>query len=128
MSNRKWQDKDMEVIIGNLLRGGVLLSVSVVAVGGAIYLIRHGSGLPEYKTFQNEPDALRTVSGILRSVWGGRGRGIIQLGILILIATPVFRVAFSVVGYLIEKDYLYMGITLLVLGIILFSLFGGLGG
>lgn len=128
MSNRKWQDKDMEVIIGNLLRGGVLLSTSVVAVGGAIYLIRHGSALPDYKTFQNEPDTLRTVSGILRSVWGGRGRGIIQLGILILIATPVFRVAFSVVGYLLEKDYLYMCITLLVLGIILFSMFGRLGG
>jgi uncharacterized membrane protein len=128
MSNRKWQDKDMQLVIGNLLRGGVLLSTTVVTVGGIIYLSRHGSALPEYKTFQNEPDALRTISGILHSVWGGRGRGIIQLGILILIATPVFRVAFSIVGYLLEKDYLYMAITLLVLGIILFSMLGGLGG
>jgi len=126
MSN-KWQDKDMQIIIGNLLRGGVLLSTTVVIAGGVVYLLRHGSELPDYKTFHSEPRTFRTVPGILQSVWGGRGRGIIQLGILILIATPVCRVGFSVVGYLLEKDYLYMAITLLVLGIILGSMLGGLG-
>jgi uncharacterized membrane protein len=128
MSDKKWQDKDMQAIIGNLLRGGVLLSTGVVIAGGIVYLIRHGKQLPEYKTFRSEPDMLRTVPGILHSVWGGRGRGILQLGILILIATPVCRVAFSIIGYLLEKDYLYMAITLLVLGIILGSMFGGMAG
>ena len=124
----KWGDKDMQVIIGNLLRGGILLSTLIVILGGIVYLWRHGAQLPEYKTFHSQPQAFRTIPGIFRSVWEGKGRGIIQLGVLVLIATPVVRVAFSVLGYLREKDYLYMVITLLVLGIILFSMMGGLGG
>lgn len=123
----KWGDKDMQVIIGNLLRGGVLLSTGIVIIGGVIYLYRHGQELPEYRTFHGQPQEFRTIPGIFRSVWQGRGRGVIQLGILVLIATPVFRVAFSIIGYLLEKDYLYMVITLVVLGIILFSMLGGLG-
>lgn len=123
----KWGDKDMQVIIGNLLRGGVLLSTSIVIIGGIIYLFRHGQEFPEYKTFRGQPPAFRTIPGIFRGVWEGRGRAVIQLGILVLIATPVFRVAFSIIGYLLEKDYLYMAITILVLGIILFSMLGGLG-
>jgi uncharacterized membrane protein len=125
---RKWQDKDMQVIIGNLLRGGVLLSTAIVIIGGIIYLYRHGEQYPEYKTFHSQPIEFRTITGVFHSVWEGRGRGIIQLGILVLIATPIFRVAFSVVGYLVEKDYLYVAITLLVLCIILFSMLGGKAG
>jgi uncharacterized membrane protein len=123
-----WQDKDMQLIIGNLLRAGVLLSTAIVLAGGVVYLFRHGSASPQYKAFLSEPASFRTVPGIVTSVWAGRGRGIIQLGILVLIATPVARVAFSIIGYLLEKDYLYMGITLLVLSIILFSMLGGVGG
>lgn len=125
---RNWGDKNMQVIIGNLLRWGVLLATVVVAIGGAIYLYRHGSELPDYGTFHGQPRTFRTISGITGGVLEGRGRAIIQLGILILIATPVVRVAFSIIGYLVEKDYLYTAITALVLGIILFSMFGGLGG
>jgi uncharacterized membrane protein len=127
MSAEKWQDKDMQLVIGNLLRGGVLLSMTIVILGGIIYLIRHGAQFPEYKTFHGQPQGFRTITGIFHSVWTGRGRGIIQLGILVLIATPIFRVAFSVIGYLREKDYLYMAITFLVLCIILFSMLGGKG-
>ena len=125
---RKWGDRDMQVIIGNLLRWGVLLSTGVVIIGGAVYLYRHGTEFPEYKTFHGQPRAFRTLPGIFEGVLEGRGRAIIQLGILILIATPVVRVAFSIIGYLVEKDYLYTAITAVVLGIILFSMLGGLGG
>jgi uncharacterized membrane protein len=128
MSRPKWQDRDLENIIGNLLRAGVLLSMLIVVTGGVIYLVRHGSMTPDYKTFHSQPLEFRTISGILRGVWAGKGRAVIQLGILVLIATPIARVAFSIFGYLVEKDYLYMAITLLVLGIILFSMLGGLGG
>lgn len=125
---KKWGDKDMQVIIGNLLRGGVLLATAVVAVGGVVYLYRHGAELPEYKTFHGQPKTFRTFSGIVGGVFDWRGRAVIQLGILILIATPVIRVGFSIIGYLIEKDYLYTAVTALVFAIILFSMFGGLGG
>lgn len=125
--SKKWGDKDMQVIIGNLLRGGVLLSTGIVIAGGIVYLIRHGQELPEYRTFHGQPREFRTIPGIFRGIWDHKGRAVIQLGILVLIATPVIRVAFSIVGYLFEKDYLYTAVTLIVLAIILFSMLGGLG-
>jgi uncharacterized membrane protein len=65
------------------------------------------------------------VEGILGQVRAWRGRGIIQLGLLLLIATPVARVAFSVVAFALERDRLYVGITLIVLAVLAFSLAGG---
>jgi uncharacterized membrane protein len=123
-----WKDKDLQLIIGNLLRGGVLLSTTIVLAGGIVYLVRHGQQLPDYKTFHKQLPEFTTISGIFKGVVAGRGRAIIQLGILVLIATPIARVAFSILGYFVEKDYLYMAITFLVLCIILFSMLGGLGG
>jgi uncharacterized membrane protein len=120
-----WNDRRIEVIVGNLLRGGVLLAGAVVVVGGAIFLMRHGRETPHYHQFVGEPAALRTVPGILREAASLRGREIIQLGLLILIATPIIRVAFSVVGFALERDYFYVGVTLIVLAVLLFSLAGG---
>jgi uncharacterized membrane protein len=124
----RWKDKDLQIIIGNLLRGGVLLSMGIVFMGGMVYLFRHGQQLPAYKTFHKQSPEFTTITGVLRGVLGGHGRAIIQLGILVLIATPIARVAFSILGYFVEKDYLYMAITFLVLCIILFSMLGGFGG
>ena len=120
-----WDDQRIEVIVANLLRAGVLLAAAVVVIGGSIFLIRHGREAPQYRTFVAEPAALRTVPGILREAASLRGREIIQLGLLILIATPVLRVAFSVVGFALERDHLYVGITVVVLAVLLFSLAGG---
>ena len=68
---------------------------------------------------------MRTVSGIIRGTASFHGRNIIQLGLLLLIATPVARVAFSVVAFALERDRLYVVITLIVLAVLLFSLAGG---
>jgi uncharacterized membrane protein len=46
-----------------------------------------------------------------------------QLGLVVLLATPVLRVAASVVGFALEGDRLYTAITLAVLAILLFSIF-----
>jgi uncharacterized membrane protein len=111
------------------LRAGVLLSAFVVSCGGIIYLVRHGHSLAEYHAFRGEPTDLKT----LRGIWGDAlrlsGRGIIQLGLLLLIATPVARVAFSVWAFAAEHDWMYVGFTLIVLAILVSSLagFGGPG-
>jgi len=120
-----WTDERVELIVGNLLRAGVTMAASVVALGGTIFLIRHGRELPHYHVFAGEPTSLRTVGGILSGAMTLRGREIIQFGLLLLIATPVARVAFSVVAFALERDRLYVVITLVVLGILLFSLAGG---
>jgi uncharacterized membrane protein len=123
-SGQPWNDQRVEEIIGNLLRAGVLLSAFVVLCGGVIYLARHGDSPANYRVFHGEPSELRSVTGILHYAFALRGRGIIQLGLLLLIATPVARVAFSVFGFAAEKDWMYVAFTLIVLAILLYSLFG----
>ena len=58
---------------------------------------------------------------------GFHGQAIIQFGLLLLIATPVARVAFAAIGFAMERDYLYVVITLIVLVVLLYSLFGSAG-
>lgn len=113
----------MEQMIGNLLRWGVLLAAAVVICGGAVYLSRYGSMRPDYSVFRGEPAALHTPAGIVHGVFHGSSRIWIQLGLLILIATPIVRVAFSVFGFLLEGDLLYVGVTLFVFSVLIFSLF-----
>lgn len=123
-----WKDRRMEEILGNLLRAGVLLSAAVVFAGACVYLVRHAHEPANYRIFRGEPSDFRTIPGIIRSALGGHGRGLIQLGLLFLIATPIARVALSIVGFTMERDRMYVVFTVIVLVILLCSLLGsGLG-
>src|SRR5262245_57374375 len=115
MSEGRWTDDRMERVVGTLLRTGVLLAGVVVAIGGAVYLLRHGTELPDHRTFHGEPDELRTLPGILSTALDFRGRGIIQLGVLLLIATPIARVAFLGYAFFRQRDYLFVLVTVIVL-------------
>ena len=119
-----WNDQKIEDIIGNLLRIGVGTAAAVVLVGAAAYLVRHGFGHANYRVFRVDPSDLRTLRGIVRAALGLHARGIIQLGLVLLIATPVARVAFSVFAFAVERDRMYMVFTLMVLGILILSLAG----
>lgn len=123
-NGRGWGDQRIEEIVGNLLRAGVTLAASVVFVGAVIYLIRHGGSVADYRSFREEPADLRGVWGILRDAISLRGRGVIQLGLLLLIATPVARVAFSIFGFSKERDHMYVVFTTIVLAVLLYSLLG----
>ena len=122
MSAQNWDDQRIEVIIGTLLRTGVILAASVVLCGGVLYLLRHGHEVANYASFHGEPESLKSVRDIVRGAWSGSAHAIIQLGLLLLIATPVARVAFSAIAFAIEHDYMYIVVTLIVLGILLYSL------
>lgn len=122
---KSWSDQRIEMIVGRLLRAGVLLSASVVFVGGCIYLARHGGSPVNYGLFRGEPVDLRSIRGILRFAAGMHGRGIIQLGLLLLIATPVARVAFSIYGFAEERDGRYVVFTCIVFAILMYSLLAG---
>ena len=119
---KRVQDQDLERIIGQLLRFGVLLSSLVVLTGGVMYLVRHGYQLPQYGVFRGEPDKMKQPAPMWRVILKGEGRPLIGLGLLILIATPIARILFSIVGYLLEKDYLYVLITGVVLVVILWNI------
>ena len=121
---RTWDDQKIELALGNLLRVGVLLAGFVVFCGGCIYLMRHWNAPADYHIFRGEPSDYRTVTGIIRDLLNLRGRGMIQFGLLLLIATPIARVAFSVWGFAAERDRMYTVFTLIVLASLLFSLLG----
>jgi uncharacterized membrane protein len=124
-TERGWTDYRVEQILGNLLRIGVVLAAVWVLASGIVYLSRHGGAHPDYRVFRGEPTDLRHVSGIVRDSLHGLPRGLIQFGLLLLIATPVARVAFSVFGFAEERDWVYVVITLIVLALLVYSLSGG---
>lgn len=128
MSDLKFNDERMQLSMSKLLRAGVVLSALVVSVGGIIYLFRHGMEIPDYRTFSGEPTGFTKPKAIFTHIFQLHGRGFIMLGILILIATPIARIIFAVIGFTMEKDRLYVLISLVVLGIILTSLFSGVAG
>jgi uncharacterized membrane protein len=115
-------------MLGNLLRFGVLLSAVVTAIGGGVYLNRHGSEIKDYSHFREgaEPD-LRSPAKVIAGVGSGSGRGLVQFGLLLLIATPVARVAASAYAFARQRDWPYVGMTLFVLVVLLIGLFNGGG-
>ena len=117
-------DKRMDQLMGLLLRSGVILAASIVLAGGVIYLVRYPFPPINYHVFQGEPQNLRTVSGVFSEAKAFHGRGLIQLGLLVLIATPIARVTFSVFAFFYERDWKYVVFTLIVLGLLLYSLLG----
>ena len=121
----RWSNHKIEVFIGNLLFRGVITAASLVILGGLVYVFHRGLTLPDYKIFKGEPDELRHVAGIIKYAFSFHGRGLIQLGILVLIATPIARVVFSIFAFIKQRDRLYIFVTLIVLAVLLYSLLFG---
>lgn len=123
-ANNQWNDERMDRIISVLLRTGVLLASAVVLSGGILYLVHHHGLRPEYHTFRGEPASFRRFPEIFKGLFSSEGRNWIQFGVLLLLATPIARVAFSVFAFFEERDWTYVVLTLIVLGILIFGLFG----
>ena len=121
---KQWNDQRVEIIIGMMLRIGVLLAAAVVLAGGVCYLVRYGHHPTEYHVFHGEPANLRSVTQTVRSAVALECRGIMQFGLLLLILTPIARVAFSVLAFEFEKDRMYVVMTLIVLANLCYSLIG----
>lgn len=117
-----WTDEQFDIVLAYVLRFGVLASAAVVATGGAVFLVRHGLERPSYHVFHGEPSTLTSIRGILTESMHLGGRGLIQLGLLLLVATPITRVVCSVAGFARQRDWLYVTITLIVLLLLIYSL------
>jgi uncharacterized membrane protein len=119
------QERRVETLIGNLLRGGVLASAVVVLLGGVFYLAADGTGEPHYQLFRGERSELRSVPGVIRDALQLRSRGVMQLGLLLLMATPVMRVIVAGIAFALQRDKTYVAVALIVLASLTYSLFGG---
>jgi uncharacterized membrane protein len=115
-------DKRLETIIGQLLRAGVFFSAAVVTVGGVLYLALDHAARVSYRNFVAGGPETRTVSGIIHSAAHLRSEGLMQAGLILLILTPVARIAIAVAGFALERDRLYAVVSLIVLLILAFSL------
>jgi uncharacterized membrane protein len=116
------EDAKMETIMGRLLQVGVLLAAGVVLGGGASYLQDHAGERSNYRVFIPTPIQLRHPAALLHALARGDSAGIIELGILLLVATPICRVIFAVVAFAVERDKLYVAVSLTVLGVLLYGM------
>ncbi len=121
--------RKVELAISLVLRVGVTLSVGVISVGLALMFAHHSAytaitGDFSYKalTAQNTPFP-HSFAALAHSIDRGEGRGIVVLGVLLLILTPVLRVAVGVLSFLYEKDLPMALITLCVLAVLVGSFF-----
>ncbi len=122
---RSITNEEMELSISNMLRFGIILSALVVFCGGLLYLKNTPATPPPYATFRPEISSLRSVRGTLLGSAHLDPESVIQLGILLLIATPVTRVAFCIMGFVKQRDHLYIGISSAVFLILMYSMIQG---
>lgn len=118
-----FDDRRMEIIMGRLLQVGVLLASLVMIVGGVLFLSAQHDARPNYRVFTSEPQVLRHFSGIMPGIAAGEPAAIIQLAVLLLIATPVARVVFALIAFGIERDRFYVFVSSVVLVLLLFGFF-----
>jgi uncharacterized membrane protein len=115
----------VELVISNLLRFGVVASLALILMGTVVSFVRH----PAYVTSPSElrhltrPGAAfpHTQHEIVTGVLSGSGQAIVTVGLLLLIATPVVRVAVSVMAFVYQRDRVFTLITLTVLGLLILS-------
>ncbi len=108
--------------LGNLLRWGTIVSAAVIALGGVAFLWEHGGDVPRYETFHGENEDLKSIGGIFWDAASRQSRGIMQLGLLLLVATPIARVIGALAAFAWRRDLTYVVISSLVLAALLYSL------
>lgn len=122
ISGHSEADDRTEHIIGNLLRIGVLIAATVTLIGGVLYLMQSGYHRPDYRVFAGASSPLRSLAAIAHGVAAGQAEALIQLGIVLLIATPIARVALTVVAFAMRRDRLYVVVSTLVLVLLAYGL------
>lgn len=116
----------MQQLIGNALRIGVTTACIIALVSGIYYLIAHGAEpVPNYKVFTHEPQSYTTFGGIISGVLQFQAKNWIQLGVIVLMLTPIVRIILSLIDFARERDWLYVSITAIVFLIIIANSVGG---
>jgi uncharacterized membrane protein len=123
----RWTDHQVDMVIGRLLQVGVLIAAVVTLVGGVLYLRAHGTTVADYHVFRGVPDGLTSLSGIAHGVLAGRRAALVQLGLVLLILTPMARVALTLGAFVVQRDRLYVLLTAIVLAVLVYGLFWARG-
>ena len=115
----------VEIVISWVLRIGVVTSLAVVVAGLVLVFVHHPAFLSSPaelpKLIQRGASFPHTLSAAFSGAEGMRGEPIVALGLLLLILTPVARVAVSILAFHFQRDRVFTLITLTVLIILLMS-------
>ena len=118
--------RPVETAVSRILRAGVLAAL-VASIGGTLlHFLDHPADQVSFAAFTGVDPALASPVGILRGAARADGLALMQLSVLILIATPVVRVLASLVTFAILRDRFFVLVTLLVLGMLALGLGGAL--
>jgi uncharacterized membrane protein len=123
----RWSDRTIEIAMGAVLRSGVIFAAGLVALGGVLYLVHSGHATPHYGVFRGVTSGLRSPADAVRGLLRGHPTALIEVGLIVLILTPVARVAFSAVAFAAQRDRLYVVLALIVLAILVLGLLGYTG-
>lgn len=124
-ADSRWSDEHVEQFIGRLLQAGVFIAAMVTLVGAVVLLAREGGTPARFGTFRGAIPELLSVSGVIRGTLALDGRAIVQLGLILLILTPVARVALTLWAFVRQHDRLYVLVTTIVLVLLLYGLIWG---
>ena len=121
---------DIQQLIGNTLRWGVILACLLATIGGVYYLMQHGlDPVPDYRHFDVASAAAQTnyttLGGLWQGILHGDAASCVQVGVIVLILTPIARVVLSLFDFIVEQDWLYVAITAIVLTVIISNSLGG---
>lgn len=120
------QKTDMQQLIGTALRVGVMTACSIALISGLYYLVVHGTEpVPNYTTFQGEPSSLTSIKGIFMGLLHFEAKNWMQLGVIVLMLTPIMRILLSLIDFARERDWLYVSITAIVFLVIIANSIGG---
>jgi uncharacterized membrane protein len=119
------QARRTELVISLVLRGGVIISMAVILLGMVLSFIHHRQYVSSPAELERLTRPGAAVPQTLHGVWIGvlalRGQSVVAAGLLLLILTPVFRVAASVLAFVAQKDRTYVLLTSVVLALLLLS-------
>jgi len=115
-------DQELDISIAKMLLFGIIVSAIVVLIGASLELRNRSLATPDYSHFHATAVSLRSIAGVMHSAFHLNADGVIQLGLLLLIATPIARVVFCVIGFARQRDILYVAISSFVLVILFYSL------
>lgn len=117
----------VKVVIAVVLRYGVIAAFVIVTIGSALMFLEGGTGFAPLGTaevlFGSRDTSLIGLGPLAQSLAAGKPYAIIDLGLIVLLATPVARVAISVLLFAEERRRAFVAITAAVLAILVLSMF-----
>lgn len=118
----------LEHRLSGLLTAMTTIAAVVVIIGITMLLFANGGSRADFSSFREADDSLRSPAGILGAIQGSSGLrplAIIQTGVLLLVLTPVARVAFTLLTFVRQRDAIYVASALIVLSVLIYGLAGG---